>query len=129
MHRPDRNLRRLIVRLSALPPEEVTAILGELATSEREKIAALLHDYQVQPGGTRSGEPVAQCTFDMTRVSPWLIERLETPDRHHMSERAVVALKSCVMRLYPIPLTPRPLPRERRRLASLTSLFAGRAAP
>jgi hypothetical protein len=78
---PDRKLRRLVAELAELPPEDLAAILGDMARPRRVRVEALITDYHGQglapiPAAPR---PVAARAKPLrfARYSPWLAARLE----------------------------------------------------
>ncbi len=104
MPSPDRALNRLIVQLSRQSEADVMAILENLDAAERSQVETLLEELRV---GSALPDPPAVPpgpAYDITRLSPWLAERLEASDA--ITPQARQILMDCATRLYPMPKAP-----------------------
>ncbi len=106
---PDRALRRTIADLAVLDPEDAAAVLADLAPGEREAIEGLLREYAAYFDGAAKPVTKGGGAYDLSRLSPWLVERLE--GAFEMTTPAREALRDSAVRLYPTPtgkaITPR----------------------
>ena len=89
----DRAIRRLVVRLSGLEPDDLTAVLNELEPAQRATVEMLLSDYLSKQG-------VARADPYVSHLSPWLTERI-TGGHGGMTDHARTALQTCAARLFP----------------------------
>jgi len=106
MPAPDRELRRMIVRLAALAPDDCSAVLADLDADQRNTVERLLGEF--------AGAPAAPTApFDLARFSPWIVRRLLT-DRFDgdMTVHARETLRDCAHGLFP---ANEALPANRRR--------------
>lgn len=97
----ERQLRRLVTELADMSEEDVAAILAELTEERRRMVSDLLRIYA---GARRGGATKATRAvgIDMSRLSPWLVERL---DIGRSTECAMTAhgreiLRDCSRRLF-----------------------------
>jgi len=96
MPAPDRELRRLIVRLAGLGPKDLSAVLADLDPEQRKSVEHLL--------GELAGKPAPpSAPFDLARFSPWMVRRLLT-DRFEgdMTVHAREILRECAQALFPM---------------------------
>jgi hypothetical protein len=98
----------MIVELAALQPHDLAAILGELDQRQRTSVERLLQDFL----GFGLGDPEPpqrEKSFDRSRFSPWLLQRLEEEDGAvRLSDATRAALRVCAGDLYPISAARRP---------------------
>lgn len=120
MPRPDRALRQMIAQLSMLDGDDVAVILDGLSAQDRRTVEALLRECS-EPLAVKS-EPELPKTWDASRLSPWLVDILETGG--NASGRARQVLRDSALRFYPA-LAPAPVkaapPRSMARFVSLFS--------
>ena len=103
---PERELRRVLVRLAALHPEDTAAILERLQEADRRLVENLLSrrlNFQALIA------PLAELPFDATRFSPWLLARMHSHEGT-MTAKAREKLIACAERLYPAVKAPPPSP-------------------
>lgn len=126
-HHPDRALRTLVVKLSTLGEDDVAAILGGLDSAGRRAIEELLQELR-SGGAVRSTEQKVepQPTFDPTRLSPWLCERMDCSGGAAMKPAAYRLLLSSAVRLFPLTATRavEDAPQRSGMLARLAPLFS-----
>lgn len=91
----DRAIRRLVVRLAGLQPDDLTAVLNELEPAQRATVEMLLSDYLTKQGVPRADPYVSH-------LSPWLTERI-AGTQGSMTDHARTALQACAARLFPSP--------------------------
>jgi hypothetical protein len=125
---PDRALRRVIADLAALAPEDAGAILVTLEPVQREKIESLLREYASYFDGTPNPPPADRSDYDPSRLSPWLVQRLEGAAAFEMTAHARQALRDCAARLYPTPAAAATRPRAGL-FGRMASVFSPGRAP
>ncbi|MEJ0027189.1 MAG: hypothetical protein WDN01_14265 [Rhizomicrobium sp.] len=96
---PDRGLRRIVAELSGLHGDDVAAILAELGAAERQTVETLLRDFEGVLAGAAVPAPEAETTFDASRFSAWLTERLSRAG--DMTPHARRTLVACAARVAP----------------------------
>ena len=92
---PERELRRMIVRIAALAPDDRDAVLADLDADQRKTVERLLDEF--------AGKPAAvPAPFDLARFSPWMVRRLLI-DRceGEMTAHAREVLRSCAQQAFP----------------------------
>lgn len=102
------DLRRLIVELAALHEDDVVSVLGQLSAKQREKVEALRREFsEFGLGARRLPDNASEPQVDPTRVSAWLLARMDFDDPEtHMTPYARKALRDCAARLYPLSSRP-----------------------
>src|SRR5690348_7900600 len=96
---PDQDLRRMVVDLAALQPDDIAAVLAELSENQRGTVEHLLRDFS----GFGFGGPTPPSEtqkYDVTRLSPWLIQKLENSEG--MADQARAVLRDCALELFPV---------------------------
>jgi hypothetical protein len=119
---PDRDLRRVIVDLAALEPEDLSVVLGDLDAAERRSVEQLLEELS----GDRAAPPVNETApCDLARFSPWVVRRLLS-DRFEgeMTVEARAGLAECAAALYPVSASSR----TQGRFSRVAGFFRGRDA-
>jgi hypothetical protein len=118
---PDRVLNRLVVQLSRLSENDAAAILASLDSDVRRQVEILLDE--LRTGGDLSPPLPAPPACDITRLSPWLVERLSLPAK--LTPQAHSCLLDCAARLFPMPPPKRMSPRDKahRPFLNLAFLF------
>ena len=71
--RPDRAVRRAVMDLARLHPDDLALILDALEPAEREKIDALIAEF----GNKRAAEDNPEPVWTYEGVSPWLRVRID----------------------------------------------------
>jgi hypothetical protein len=66
---PERRLRKLIVEMATLSPEDAAAILDELSQAERQRVELLLQNY-AGTGTQSQGYMAAVEGSDLSNISP-----------------------------------------------------------
>ncbi|HWA90276.1 MAG TPA: hypothetical protein VG889_09595 [Rhizomicrobium sp.] len=94
----ERDLRRMVVDLAALVPEDREAVLGELDAPQRRTVERLLAEFS---GGGFAEEVAAEAVpgCDSAKLSPWLADRMS--ERSTMTAHAREALRKSAMALFP----------------------------
>jgi len=90
--RSDQKLRRLVIRLAGLLPDERDALLDELTPTQRVRLEALLAEQPL------SGFPSASASI-IAHVSPWLAER-SRPGAEATTSAGQAALARCARSLF-----------------------------
>lgn len=107
-HPPDRALRRMVAQLSVLGEDDIEAILNGLDGGRRKEVEALLLECRngthVFPHLIRP-EARPPASFDPTRMSPWLVERLDPAGPGELTVHARQWVIACATRLFPMPET------------------------
>jgi hypothetical protein len=108
---PERALRRTIADLAAMNPEDAGAILAALEPAQRGTVEKLLSEYGAYfEGGPKP--PLADGgNYDPSRLSSWLVQRLEGSPGFAMTAHARQELRDATARLYPIPASAASRPR------------------
>jgi hypothetical protein len=102
---PDRELRRMVVDLASLRPDDVEAVLDKLDPSQRKKVEVLLREFSAFGfGGSAAPHSARADAIDGARVSSWLLGRTD-PDcaEARMTPLARSTLREAALRLYPAP--------------------------
>lgn len=97
----ERELRRMVVDLAALLPEDREAVLGELDVAQRRMLEDMLREFNGESlaAETVSADAVAGC--DASKFSPWLVERMSGESASATAAEARKALHDCAVALYP----------------------------
>lgn len=98
---PERRLRKLIVELAELSPDDGMAILAELSQAERERVEMLLQEY-AGTGTPPAREMAAVEGLDLSNISPWLRERLENPAAAGVTPHVAKTLRATIEQLQPL---------------------------
>lgn len=124
---PDHALRRMVADMAALHADDMAAILNELHAGGRQTVEGLLHDYASYADIGEAPVPGDRIAYDASKLSPWLIQRLQAADEpgYDMTAQVRHALRDCVTRLYPA--SSAAIPGARRRLRGRkTGMFSQR---
>ena|GEM_PF-4166277 len=89
----------MVVDLAALQPDDIAAVLAELSEEQRGTVERLLRDFSGFGFGGPTPPPEARA-YDVIRLSPWLVQKLESNDG--MTDRARTALRECALELFPV---------------------------
>ena len=119
----ERDLRRMVVDLAALLPEDREAVLSELDISQRRALEGMLREFSGEglAAETAAADAVAGC--DASRFSPWLVERMAEESGASTTAASRQALHDCAVALYP-----RTAPQRSAGMFSrLATLIGGRA--
>ncbi len=115
---PDRELRRTIVQLRALPDTDFDSIVGELDDSQRSHVLGLLADFDGVNATETAPQMVADPVMLPPELSPWLAARVngrgdsgdETADPFMIAPHAQTALRRCAAAMMPQPQAKPPRP-------------------
>jgi hypothetical protein len=98
----DRELRRMVVDLAALQPDDREAVLSDLALDHRGTIERLLREL-LGFGFEEQALPAAPAPeYDRSSLSPWLIQRLDA-DSADVTGHARKTLHDCAKRICTTP--------------------------
>ncbi len=123
---PDRALRRLVADLAVLHPDDVSAVLQGLDPRERGTVEALLREYVAHFEQAPAKVSDIRAHYDLSRLSPWLVDRIETAD-FAVTAQARQALRDVAVRIFPM-ASVTALPSAQKRptfLARMSSLARG----
>ncbi|MEI9930263.1 MAG: hypothetical protein WDM89_06860 [Rhizomicrobium sp.] len=114
---PDRNLRRVVLRLAVLPSEDIEGILSEFDADARARVKALLSEFAAPIKSTATPASVSSC--DASRLSPWIVDRLLPDSNVEIAEAVCAELHRCAATLFPAaaPVARRPRLFERMAIA------------
>lgn len=112
----ERELRRMVVDLAALLPEDREAVLSELDASQRRVLEDMLREFGGEALAGEAVAPDAVAGCDASKFSPWLVERMAETSSAATTAEARKALHDCAVALYPRS--------ERERSPGLFSRFA-----
>ncbi|HJT42309.1 MAG TPA: hypothetical protein VJ750_02295 [Rhizomicrobium sp.] len=100
---PDAAVQAIVAELAALHTEDSAAILAVLNGHERTIIEQLLHTH-IGSFETSLAASGAASRYDPSRLSPWLVQRLQTAksEESDMTPQARKTLLDCVTKLYPV---------------------------
>jgi hypothetical protein len=112
----ERELRRMVVDLAALLPEDREAVLGELDAPQRRVLEDMLRAFNGEALAAEAVAPDAVAGCDASKFSPWLVERMAETSAAATTSDVRKALHDCAVALYPRT--------ERERNPGLLSRFA-----
>jgi len=91
----DQALRRAIVDLASLEPDEAMSILDMLEPEQRKSVESLLKEYS----GSAPQADASPASYNSAGLSPWLARRLESSEG--INPEALATLRECAARLLP----------------------------
>lgn len=100
----------MVADLAVLHEDDIAAILDVLEAKQRTLIETLLKEHAGHPD-TGAARPADRLQYDPARLSPWLVERIEGPERA-MTAQARRALRECAAEQFPIAAKAAKSPRE-----------------
>jgi hypothetical protein len=107
----ERDLRKAVVRLHALPSNDFDAVIASLEAPERAHILTLLSKFNgVHSEAPFAGEPFAEVVVPPD-LSPWLVARVngqgdfgeETADPFVITSHAQMIVRQCAATMMPQP--------------------------
>ncbi len=118
---PDRTLRHLVVDLAARQPDDIASVLDQLDAPQRKIVEGMLRE--LSNFGFGQDAPHASEDIDARRLSPWLMERIQSDQADStMTVAGRQALRECALRLYAAPM-----PQKRQSKSLFGWLFAKQA--
>ena len=122
----DRALRRAVAGLAQLHADDIAAVLGALGVKERKAVEALLREHATQFEMPSAAPLDDRLTYDISKFSPWLVERLEGvgESRHAIATQTRESLRELAARTYPLVLATGKVGKRAGIVARAASLFS-----